>query len=101
MSGLLPLCALLSVLASGMVAAQPSGPYYADFAVAGSGYFCWTQWLDRDNPSGTGDHETLADMPKSKVCERPVGIECKTITKIRWDLTGELGCMLVFDASDG
>uniref|UniRef100_A0A3P9I640 WxxW domain-containing protein n=1 Tax=Oryzias latipes TaxID=8090 RepID=A0A3P9I640_ORYLA len=25
---------------------------------------CWTQWFDRDDPSGTGDWETLSDLLK-------------------------------------
>ena len=27
----------------------------------------WTTWLDRDNPSGNGDYETLNDFDPKKV----------------------------------
>ncbi len=43
----------------------------------------WTQWFDRDNPSGTGDWETLRDLlreyPNSGLCEVPTGIECREV----------------------
>ncbi|XP_077363417.1 uncharacterized protein LOC144007551 [Festucalex cinctus] len=42
---------------------------------------CWTQWFDRDNPSGTGDYETLSDLHKEnqgKICDHPIKIEVKT-----------------------
>lgn len=44
---------------------------------AGQSY-CWTRWLNRDRPSGTGDWELLVDFPPDQVCSRPVGIECQT-----------------------
>ena len=72
--------ALLCDLA-GVVASQ-SLQYSADFTVAGDGCYCWTSWLDRDNPSGTGDHETLAHMPRDKVCSKPVGIQYQTTSKL-------------------
>ena len=40
--------------------------------------YCWTRWLDQDDPSGTGDYETLQNYPQSQVCPKPVGIECQT-----------------------
>uniref|UniRef100_A0AAV2KGN4 WxxW domain-containing protein n=1 Tax=Knipowitschia caucasica TaxID=637954 RepID=A0AAV2KGN4_KNICA len=42
---------------------------------------CWTQWFDRDDPSGTGDWETLADLQKQnpkQICDRPQQIEVVT-----------------------
>lgn len=40
----------------------------------------WTPWLDRDNPSGTGDFETLAGFVKNgQACEAPKKIECQTL----------------------
>ena len=44
----------------------------------------WTDWLDRDNPSGKGDYENisafLADKPPVQICggNDPVGIKCST-----------------------
>ena len=40
----------------------------------------WTPWFDRDNPSATGDYETLAELIKEgkKICPVPVGVECQT-----------------------
>lgn len=38
----------------------------------------WTAWLNRDNPSGTGDFETLADFRKNgQVCTNPKQIQCR------------------------
>ncbi|MEM4756267.1 MAG: hypothetical protein QW594_03985 [Candidatus Woesearchaeota archaeon] len=37
----------------------------------------WTNWKDRDDPTGTGDWETLKDFPD--VCQKPLAIECKTV----------------------
>ncbi|XP_068433350.1 mucin-5AC-like [Clinocottus analis] len=44
---------------------------------------CWTPWLDRDNPSGTGDWETLTDLRKEnpgKICQKPLAIQAQTLT---------------------
>ncbi|XP_061563220.1 cartilage intermediate layer protein 1-like [Cololabis saira] len=42
---------------------------------------CWTNWYDRDNPSGTGDWETLTRLrqenPK-KICSKPQRIQAVT-----------------------
>lgn len=41
----------------------------------------WTGWYDRDNPSGTGDHETLFNLlqenPNSDLCKIPTGIQAR------------------------
>lgn len=50
--------------------------------------YCWTRWLDRDNPSGTGDWETLRNFPPAQVCPRPVGIECQTTSGQPYQSTG-------------
>ena len=50
--------------------------------------YCWTRWLNRDLPSGTGDWETLADFPPHQVCPRPVGIECQTADGRPYNATG-------------
>ncbi|XP_056284654.1 mucin-5AC-like isoform X3 [Pseudoliparis swirei] len=50
-------------------------PSYCDTDV------CWTEFYDRDNPSGTGDWETLVDLHKEnpgKICEHPLYIEAVT-----------------------
>ncbi|XP_033108049.1 neurocan core protein-like isoform X2 [Anneissia japonica] len=53
----------------------------------------WTPWYDRDNPSGTGDHETisviLSENPTT-MCEDPVAIECQTIAGQPYTSTGEV-----------
>ncbi|XP_049581800.1 mucin-5AC-like [Syngnathus scovelli] len=50
--------------------------------VQATGDECWTSWFDRDDPSGTGDYETLYELYKEypgKICEHPKGIEVRTI----------------------
>lgn len=38
----------------------------------------WTPWLDRDNPSGSGDFEALAAFRESgQVCANPKQIQCR------------------------
>ncbi len=48
---------------------------------ASSAFAGWTQWYDRDFPSGNGDYETLHDLidenPGSDLCDIPTGIECR------------------------
>lgn len=43
----------------------------------------WTQWYDRDNPSGNGDYEQLQSLiqtyPGTGLCETPTGIECREV----------------------
>uniref|UniRef100_A0A8C6WQ44 Si:dkey-205h13.2 n=1 Tax=Neogobius melanostomus TaxID=47308 RepID=A0A8C6WQ44_9GOBI len=43
---------------------------------------CWTDWFDRDNPSGKGDFEILKHLRKEnpgKICNNPLQIEVLTI----------------------
>ena len=41
-------------------------------------YRYWeTQWLDRDDPSGQCDCETLNDFGSSQTCPNPVGVKCR------------------------
>ncbi|MCJ8732753.1 hypothetical protein PDJAM_G00215200 [Pangasius djambal] len=46
---------------------------------------CYTQWFDRDNPSGKGDYETLKDLraenPK-KICSQPLTIQAATLSGV-------------------
>jgi len=40
----------------------------------------WTSWLDRDNPDGSGDWETLTDFVNlGQVCENPSDVEYRTV----------------------
>ena len=48
----------------------------------------WTEWKDRDNPSGSGDWETLSSFPD--VCDAPIDIECQTTAGLDWTATGEV-----------
>ena len=45
-------------------------------------FFGWTPWLDRDNPSGTGDYEDInAHVREGKLgCSDPVNIQCRRIS---------------------
>ena len=40
----------------------------------------WTEWKDRDDPSGTGDWEHKQDFPD--VCDKPIAVECKTLNGV-------------------
>ncbi|XP_068585488.1 mucin-5B-like [Cebidichthys violaceus] len=53
---------------------------------------CWTDWFDRDNPSGTGDWETLLHLRKEnpgKICPKPGDIEAQTLTGLTVAQTGD------------
>ena len=54
----------------------------------------WTAWLNRDDPSGTGDWETLADFRAAgiNICNgaAPIGIDCATLTGVDYRNTGEV-----------
>ncbi|XP_017267274.1 cartilage intermediate layer protein 2-like [Kryptolebias marmoratus] len=46
---------------------------------------CWTQWYDRDNPSGTGDWETLSALRRrygDEICKEPLYIEAVTTDEL-------------------
>uniref|UniRef100_A0A3P9I653 WxxW domain-containing protein n=1 Tax=Oryzias latipes TaxID=8090 RepID=A0A3P9I653_ORYLA len=54
---------------------------------------CWTQWFDRDDPSGTGDWETLSDLLKqypNEICPNPVDVEATTLSGTPANQTGEV-----------
>ena len=43
---------------------------------------CWSRWFDRDNPSGTGDWETLSNLRTEypgAICDEPLYIEAVTV----------------------
>lgn len=54
---------------------------------------CWTDWFDRDNPTGTGDWETLNhhryENP-GKVCPKPVDIEARTLSGLTATAAGDV-----------
>ncbi len=40
----------------------------------------WTPWLDRDNPGGKGDYETIAGhLEDGNGCEAPADIQCRVV----------------------
>ncbi|XP_068199367.1 cartilage intermediate layer protein 1-like [Antennarius striatus] len=54
---------------------------------------CWTDWFDRDDPSGSGDWKTLLNLPaenKGKICPKPVQIEARTLTGVAAGATGNV-----------
>ncbi|XP_054872101.1 uncharacterized protein LOC118470288 [Amphiprion ocellaris] len=43
---------------------------------------CWTEWFDRDDPSGSGDWETLSDLRKENpgmICRNPFAIDVQSL----------------------
>ncbi len=54
----------------------------------------WTPWLNRDDPSGTGDWETLDDFRAAgiNICNgaAPIGIECATLAGVDYRNAGEV-----------
>lgn len=51
--------------------------------------FCYTPWLDRDDPSGYGDYETVKEIPPGTICSDPIAIECQTTSGVPYDSTGK------------
>ncbi|XP_067097690.1 cartilage intermediate layer protein 2-like [Osmerus mordax] len=54
---------------------------------------CWTDWFDRDDPTGYGDFETLVDLRSEypgKICPSPVQIEVTTINGVSHTATGNV-----------
>lgn len=54
---------------------------------------CWTDWFDRDDPSGTGDWETLSDLRKQfpqKICPKPIDIEVQTLSGLSVAAAGDI-----------
>ncbi|XP_068591948.1 cartilage intermediate layer protein 2-like [Cebidichthys violaceus] len=54
---------------------------------------CWTDWFDRDNPSGSGDWETLSSLRienPGKICPEPVAIEVQTLTGLSVAAAGDV-----------
>uniref|UniRef100_A0A3Q1F505 Cartilage intermediate layer protein 2-like n=1 Tax=Acanthochromis polyacanthus TaxID=80966 RepID=A0A3Q1F505_9TELE len=54
---------------------------------------CWTDWFDRDNPSGTGDWESLSLLRREnpgKICRNPSGIEVQTLSGLSLLAAGDV-----------
>ncbi|XP_076613034.1 cartilage intermediate layer protein 2 [Chaetodon auriga] len=54
---------------------------------------CWTEWFDRDDPSGTGDWEILSGLRKAnpgKICAKPTGIEAETLSGLSVAAAGDV-----------
>jgi hypothetical protein len=62
------------------------------------GNFHWTDWINRDRPSGTGDWELVSSAVALGGCAHPVFVECRTTTGLEWWKTGEV---IIFSASQG
>ena len=60
--------------------------------------YCETEGLDRDNPGGYCDCETIRDFSPSQICPNPIGIKCREKSTCRTGLSGcrtgdDLQCM--------
>ncbi|XP_076854681.1 cartilage intermediate layer protein 1-like isoform X1 [Brachyhypopomus gauderio] len=54
---------------------------------------CYTQWFDCDDPSGTGDWETLENLEMKypgKICQNPLAIEAQTLSGVPAQQTGQV-----------
>ncbi|XP_034756375.1 uncharacterized protein LOC117961661 isoform X3 [Etheostoma cragini] len=70
--------------------------------VAGLFFGCWTEWFDRDDPSGAGDWETLVELRKEypgKICADPIDVEARTLTGLTVAAAGDV--IYVSDTTDG
>lgn len=50
----------------------------------------WGPWLNRDNPGGSGDFETIVDFGPGQVCADPLAIQCRTVQGVRWPAAGDV-----------
>ncbi|XP_033999777.1 cartilage intermediate layer protein 2-like [Trematomus bernacchii] len=65
----------------------PKGPEYPEELE------CWTDWFDRDNPSGSGDWENFSNLYKEnpgKICRKPQRIEATTLSGLGAAAAGEV-----------
>lgn len=68
---------------------NPEGFVYWLFHVA----VCYTEWFDRDDPSGMGDYETLSDLRReypNKICSKPLSIQAATLTGVPAENIGQV-----------
>ncbi|XP_070578632.1 uncharacterized protein [Ptychodera flava] len=64
---------------------------YVDYVPECSG--TWTSFYDRDNPSGTGDWESLNSLQSEnpgEICDNPTAVYAETVTGVPAELTGEV-----------
>jgi hypothetical protein len=65
-----------------------------------AGYVCewetkpsqWTEWFNRDSPSGNGDNESLGYFTQEgKACVAPLAVECRRVSdQMNWEDTGAI-----------
>jgi hypothetical protein len=67
----------------------PNAPCPDCFVTQICGPYRWTNWMDRDNPGGTGDWETVVDNVVNGGCPNPIWVECTTTAGVPWWKTGE------------
>lgn len=54
---------------------------------------CWTDWFDRDDPTGSGDWETFYSLRKQypgKICSKPLDIEARTLSGLSVAAAGDV-----------
>ncbi|XP_037605983.1 uncharacterized protein LOC119476638 [Sebastes umbrosus] len=71
-----------------LLPAKPGWPCYYPTHIQ-----CWTDWFDRDDPTGTGDWEALNNLRNEnpgKICPKPVDIEAQTLTGLSVAATGDV-----------
>lgn len=50
----------------------------------------WTDWLNRDQPGGSGDYETLsAFVEAGQACPAPLDVQCQRTDGVDWTRTGQ------------
>lgn len=69
-----------ALLFAAQTGAQKGGPVGPPGTRQNRECYCWTKWLDRDNPSGKGDYERVQDFRRQSrppVCAKPVHVFCQ------------------------
>jgi hypothetical protein len=84
------ICEPIPICGDGICQSGESGVCDEDCWVPPPPYIHWSNWLNRDNPTGAGDWETLADFAISQVgCSLPAYVEATTLSGVSWNSTGE------------
>lgn len=52
------------------------------------GPYRWTNWINRDLPSGVGDWELVSEAVLFGGCKEPLWVECQTTAGVPWWKTG-------------
>ncbi|CAH1247321.1 VWA2 [Branchiostoma lanceolatum] len=91
------------LLTTAAVLAGFGGGASAQREVPDCGDGTWTQWFDRDNPSVTGDWETLTSLRKEnpgRICFNPSAVHARVIsTQVEASLAGEV--LFRYDTASG